>query len=143
MDRPVVSENERFYLGDIEDAMSLVDLCSEGEFAVRVATGMDTRVDILNRDGKICTPFETSKREAIGSFDIKKVETGYVMACIRSSGPNKEAPNVWVGESSGTQRVCAHVMAQEIKKLMWYNIAGTYNETVAVSFPVDRIIKPR
>ncbi|KAF8513216.1 Alpha/Beta hydrolase protein [Gautieria morchelliformis] len=101
---PTVSEDQRFYLGKTEDPFLLIDLRSDsGEFAVGVAAGMDTRVDILNRDGKICALFETSKREAVDSFDVRKVENEYVMAGVCSSGPDKEAPNVWVGKSSGKQ----------------------------------------
>jgi hypothetical protein len=103
---PTVSEDQRFYLGETEDPLLLIDLRSDnGEFAVGVAAGMGTRVDILNRDGKICALFETSKREAVDSFDVKKVKNEYVMAGIRSSGPDKEAPNVWVGKCTGKQSV--------------------------------------
>ena len=106
-----------FYLGESEDAFSLVNLQSEsGEFAVGVASGMDTRVDILNRAGKVFTLFATDACAGFQVFDVKKVGNEYVMACALSSGPNKEPPNIWTGKVSGSQgvRIVTSLLAQNI-----------------------------
>jgi hypothetical protein len=104
---PPHSQSDSFYLGETEDALAIVDLHSKtGEFAVSVASGMDTRVDIVNRAGKPFTLYATDKCAGFRAFDVKKVGDEYVMACILSSGPKKEPPNIWTGRIRGQQRVC-------------------------------------
>lgn len=98
-----------FYIGETEDTAGLVDLRSKsGEFAVNVASGMDTRVDIINRSGKLFSLYGADNREAFSGFDVKKVEDEYVMACILSSGLRKEPPNIWTGRVCGSERVCVY-----------------------------------
>lgn len=103
---PCQLEHICFYLGESEDAFSLVDLQSkDGEFAVGVASGMDTRVDILTCSGKVFTLFATDSRSGFQDFDVKKVGDEYVMACALSSAPDKAPPNIWIGRVCGLQRV--------------------------------------
>lgn len=100
-------EPDSFYLGETENALSMVNLRSKnGEFAVSVASGMDSRVDILDRHGKMFTLYSTDKCAVFREFDVKKVGDEYVMACALSSGPKKEPPNIWTGRIRGSQRVC-------------------------------------
>ncbi|KAF8584760.1 alpha/beta-hydrolase [Ramaria rubella] len=103
---PHDSHTQAFYLGETEDLSQLIDLqSSEGHFAVAVESGMTTRVDILNRSGKLFTLFDSGESYGCGHFDVKKIGDEYIMATIRSSGPNKEAPDVWVGKASGTENL--------------------------------------
>ncbi|KAF8587762.1 alpha/beta-hydrolase [Ramaria rubella] len=95
-----------FYLGDTDDLLQLMNLhTSNGEFAVVVASGMTTRVDVLNHDGKLFTLFDSDTRHSCRDFDVKRVGDEYIIATIRSSSPNKEAPNVWVGKGNRTRNV--------------------------------------
>jgi hypothetical protein len=120
-----------FYLGENEDALSLVDLQSNGgEFAVGVSSGMDTRVDILNGAGKAFTLFGTNRCAGFRVFDVKKVGNEYVMACALSSGPNKAPPNIWIGRVYGSQNVfCIHLFY--ICDLLGL---GTYSSCLLPSF---------
>ncbi|KAF8574917.1 alpha/beta-hydrolase [Ramaria rubella] len=114
-------DSDPFYLGQTEDASQLINLqSSDGEFAVAVESGMSTRVDIMNHDGKLFTLFESGKLLSAKSFDIKKVDGGYVMAAIRSSGPNKEAPDVWVGRISRPQSVSLTLTTQLSSHYPWF-----------------------
>ncbi|KAF8523709.1 peptidase S9 prolyl oligopeptidase active site domain protein [Hysterangium stoloniferum] len=98
--------NRRFYGGETEDVSDMTNIGSnDGEFAVLIAAGVNTRLDILNRDGKVFTLIDAKDRWAFRTYDVKKVGDYYVVACIRSSGPDKETPNVWVGKSTGKQTV--------------------------------------
>ncbi|KAF8513213.1 Alpha/Beta hydrolase protein [Gautieria morchelliformis] len=103
---PCHLDSSCFYLGENEDALSLVDLQSKGgEFAVGVSSGMDTRVDILNGAGKVFTLFGTNRCAGFRVFDVKKVGHEYVMACVLSSGPKKAPPNIWIGRVYGSQNL--------------------------------------
>ncbi|KAF8578829.1 alpha/beta-hydrolase [Ramaria rubella] len=102
----LINSCNSFYAGETDDALSFINMQSQdGEFAVAVAFGLETRVDILDRDGKIFTLFETNHHSGFRAFDVKKVGDEYVMACAISSGQNKEPPNIWIGKSNETQQL--------------------------------------
>ncbi|KAF8584769.1 alpha/beta-hydrolase [Ramaria rubella] len=101
---PHGSDTQAFYSGETDDVFQLIDLqSSNGEFAVVIASGITSRVDILNRTGKLFTLFDSGELSACSFVDVKKVGDEYILAAVRSSGPKKETPDVWVGKIRGTQ----------------------------------------
>ncbi|KAF8519368.1 peptidase S9 prolyl oligopeptidase active site domain protein [Hysterangium stoloniferum] len=99
------ASNKHFYAGETEDAAGITNIGSNDEFSVPIAAGVNTRVDILNRDGKVFTLVDAKNRWGFSAYDVKKVGNDYVVACVRSSGPDNETPNVWVGKSTGKHMV--------------------------------------
>lgn len=98
-------EMSNFYTGETEDADDFLNI-GNGEIAVKVASGLGTRIDILNRDGKSFLFYDTKGIESLSSFDIKEVDKTYVFACIRNSAPRKEPPAVYVGRAKKNEKAC-------------------------------------
>ncbi|KZV97047.1 alpha/beta-hydrolase [Exidia glandulosa HHB12029] len=98
---PTENASQPLYCGVDNDAEGIFDLRHDSLFAVPVATGLNTRVDIVDSSGaRVGSLYETND-EALGSLDVKRLNDGsYVFACLRSSGPSKEAWNVWAGRTS-------------------------------------------
>lgn len=100
------NEIKIFHTGQTEDADALLNI-GNGEIAVKVADGLDTRVDILNPDGKTFVLYEAKCLELLAEFDVKQVDDQYVFAGIKSSGPRKEPPNIWIGRAKRDEKVCS------------------------------------
>ena len=86
--------------GQIDDLIGIRDLANS-MFAVEVATGLDTRIDVLNSTGETFTALETHG-DAIRDqeWDIKRVGGDrYVFVALRSSGVTGEPENVWSGST--------------------------------------------
>lgn len=122
-------KGNRFYAGET-DTIGSVQSMGTGceEFTVATEVGLATRVDILNGEGKVFTLYDTGNMESIDEFDVKKVDNGYIVAAIRSSGPRKEAPNVWVGRTSKKETVRKLSLCEYCEASL---LAGTtFGETV-------------
>ncbi|KIJ42036.1 hypothetical protein M422DRAFT_254727 [Sphaerobolus stellatus SS14] len=94
-------QGKAFYGGETEDVPSLLNIqSSEEEFAVLVNSGLDTRIDIINRKGIAFTLYSCKSQSAFDNWDTKKINGEYIIAFIKSSGPNKEPPNLWIGKTN-------------------------------------------
>lgn len=81
---------------EVEEGLIAVNLAARSDVAIEIASGLDTRIDILS-SGKYFTIFET-KDEALGPWDMKQNKEGdYVFVAVRSSGISGEPENVWSG----------------------------------------------
>ena len=140
--------------GHTEDAVGIVGLGVDSLVAVEVASGLDTRVDIIGSEGKAFTIFETDE-DAITymTWDIKRVGEGrYVFAALRSSGVRGEPENVWSGTANGagkgafkTKLSSHHAWfegrkAPISKSFHWESSDGEAIYGI-ISFPPDRQVK--
>jgi hypothetical protein len=92
--------------GRTEDADGIIGLCVDSLVAVEVASGLDTRVDIIGSEGKPVTIFETNENAIVYmTWDVKRVAEGhYVFVALRSSGVTGEPENIWSGSADGTRK---------------------------------------
>jgi len=99
----------RLAYGNTEDLNDLRDLAFEGMIVVEVASGLDTRIDIVDSSGERFTAFETADDAfSYKEWDVKCVGGRYTMVVVRSSGVRGEPPNVWTGSTeSGKKGVIA------------------------------------
>lgn len=87
--------------GETEDAVSVVDLKSNDLVAVEVATGLDSRIDVLDGEKCVFSLFQTD-REVIQEWDAKRLEDGtFIFAAIRHSAFTQQPLNVWSGKVHG------------------------------------------
>lgn len=87
--------------GDTEDADGIVDLAYHSQVAVEVASGLQTRIDVIDSEAKSFTAFET-KTDAIVymNWDMKRLEDGqYAFVALRSSGVTGKPEDVWYGST--------------------------------------------
>ncbi|KAJ7630020.1 alpha/beta-hydrolase [Mycena polygramma] len=89
----------RVAFGDTDDAEELVGV--DTEVVVAVASGLETRIDIIGSDTEVpFTAFETSEDAyAFRNWDIKHVKGKYIFVVARSSGVTGEAENIWCGST--------------------------------------------
>ncbi|GJJ15600.1 hypothetical protein Clacol_009878 [Clathrus columnatus] len=92
------NEISNFYAGTTEDAENFLNI-GKGEIAVRIANGINTRVDILNSEGRLFVLYDAKGIESLTGYDVKKLDDTYTFVCIRNSGPRKEPANIWVGRA--------------------------------------------
>lgn len=107
--------------GDVEDVVTIVDLKARGLFAVEIANGVESRIDI--NDG-LEYPFTLYKTqdEAIASWDAVCLSDGsYTLAAIVSSASRQQPLNVWVGHNSDGQKI--HLSIQLSAHLKWVSTA--------------------
>ncbi|KDQ56820.1 hypothetical protein JAAARDRAFT_70493 [Jaapia argillacea MUCL 33604] len=97
----------RVYLGDSEDAGGLVNVGVAGQVAVEVVTGVDTRIDILDRTGKLFTLYQTIDDGILAQeWDVKLLPDGtYVFVAFKSSAVAGEPVELWSGRVSGQMTV--------------------------------------
>lgn len=89
--------------GDEDDVLNIVHLASDSRYAVKVATGLDSKLDVFDADHKSFTAFETLD-EDISSWDIKYVDGRYIYVAVRSSGVKGDPPDVWSGKTEHGRR---------------------------------------
>ncbi|KAJ7630017.1 alpha/beta-hydrolase [Mycena polygramma] len=89
----------RVAFGDTDDAEDLVGVGTE--VVVAVASGLETRIDIIGSDTEVpFTAVETSEDAyAFRNWDIKHVKGKYIFVVARSSGVTGEAENIWSGST--------------------------------------------
>ncbi|EJD41038.1 alpha/beta-hydrolase [Auricularia subglabra TFB-10046 SS5] len=89
------------YAGINDDAERLVDLRHDNRVAVEISAGLESRIDIITSTGKLVHSVYQTHEDALGAWDIKRLGDGsYAFACIRSSSPRREGPNIWYGKLS-------------------------------------------
>ncbi|KAJ7171109.1 alpha/beta-hydrolase [Mycena filopes] len=91
------AEPTRLAYGASDDADAIAGVGGgEGEVAVGVACGLETRIDLVRPQEPPVTLFETAE-EAFSTWAITRVGESYVFVAARSSGVSREAENVWCG----------------------------------------------
>ncbi|KAI5121213.1 hypothetical protein M0805_007223 [Coniferiporia weirii] len=99
--------------GEVDCAAYVKDIKGDGLIAVDIATGLDTRIDVLDVRGSepkiLFTLYKTSD-EAIGFialWDVRcRADGAIVLAVIKSSAVKKESPNVWTGVTNDRTKAC-------------------------------------
>ncbi|KAI5121214.1 hypothetical protein M0805_007224 [Coniferiporia weirii] len=99
--------------GEVDCAAAVKDIKGDGLIAVDIATGLDTRIDVLDVKGSepkiLFTLYKTSD-EAIGFialWDVRcRADGAIVLAVIKSSAVKKESPNVWIGIANDRTKAC-------------------------------------
>ena len=140
--------------GNTDDADGIVGLGVDSLVAVEIASGLDTRIDIVDANGKSFTIFET-KEDAIAymTWDVKRVAEGrYVFAALRSSGVTGEPENIWSGSADRgrmgalTIKLSSHHgwftgrKAPISRSFHWKSSDGEALQGI-ISFPPDRDLK--
>ncbi|KAF8526315.1 hypothetical protein BU17DRAFT_62296 [Hysterangium stoloniferum] len=79
---PILVCLQLFEVQNILDSPRYKDESRDGEFAVGIASGMSTRIDILNREGKLFTLFDTNDRTGFRTFDVGKTSEMHALTFI-------------------------------------------------------------
>jgi len=83
--------------GDNEDALHIVNLNTKSQYAIQVASGLRSRIEVFDADNKSFIVFETNE-EDIGQWDMKLLDDGhYVFVAVRSSAVHGEPLDIWSG----------------------------------------------
>jgi dipeptidyl aminopeptidase/acylaminoacyl peptidase len=106
-------EPHHFYLGESEDAFHVISLGSQGQLAVEVATGLESRIDVLDHSGRLFTLFETHNEGIYNDgmyeekgWDARLLPNGrYTLVAFRSSAITGEQTELWSGTTETRRAV--------------------------------------
>ncbi|KAH9839910.1 alpha/beta-hydrolase [Rhodofomes roseus] len=98
---PSAHEQTHIKYGDTDNALRVVDLRRDSRYAVAVARGLDTTLDVFDIEHKSATVYETHE-DHISDWDMKAVDVDrYAFVVLRSSGVRGEPVEVWSGWAEG------------------------------------------
>ncbi|KAL6306882.1 alpha/beta-hydrolase [Sparassis latifolia] len=86
--------------GDDDDVETVADLGVDSQYAVAVASGLDTKFDVYNEDHNAFTAFETDKDMAVSylAWDMRSTADGhFVLVALVSSSVHGKPEDVWCG----------------------------------------------
>ncbi|KAH9941544.1 alpha/beta-hydrolase [Amylocystis lapponica] len=84
--------------GVADDAVEVADLQGASEYAVEVAAGLRTRIDVCDAEHAPRTLYETTDDAiAPGAWDVRCAAGRYVLVAVRSSGAAGLPMEVWAG----------------------------------------------
>ncbi|KZT10026.1 alpha/beta-hydrolase [Laetiporus sulphureus 93-53] len=88
---------KRLAYGEADEALNILKLGGD-HYAVTVAAGLQTRIDVFDSVHSSFTAYETS--DGLSDLDIKRVqESRYAFAVLRSSAVAGEPPEIWFAET--------------------------------------------
>ncbi|KAF7307823.1 Peptidase-S9 domain-containing protein [Mycena kentingensis (nom. inval.)] len=144
----------RLAYGETDDAWNIRSLGSE--FAVEVAVGLESVIDVYAGSKKLFTAFETEKEGILSwnsGWDMKKIGDKYILVVARSSGVTGEPENVWTGSTSAEGKIkldtklSSHHQWMESRELpqsapfLWSAVDGTSLQGIMISPPGEKVDK--